>query len=68
MLQPARKGRQFSVLVQTLNRTAYALERKDSLAETNWAVVCTNSGNGALRVLADPSVVVPQGFYRTRQW
>jgi hypothetical protein len=68
MLQPARKGSQFSVLLQTLNRKSYALERKDSLAETNWTVVCTNSGNGVLRMLADPSALAPQRFYRTRQW
>jgi hypothetical protein len=68
MLHPARKGGQFSVLLQTLNRKSYALERKNSLAETNWTVVCTNSGNGALRMLTDPSAVAPQRFYRMLQW
>lgn len=67
MLNPTRKGSQFSVLLQTLCRSSYVLERKDSLAETNWSAVCTNSGNGALRVLADPSAVAPQRFYRTLQ-
>jgi hypothetical protein len=68
MLSPTRRGGQFSVLLQTLERRSYVLERKDSLAETNWVALCTNRGNGALRVLADPSAVAPQRFYRMRQW
>jgi hypothetical protein len=68
LFNPTRQGSRFSALLQTLNRKHYVLERKDSLAETNWSAVCTNSGNGALRLLADPSAVTPQRFYRTRQW
>jgi hypothetical protein len=68
LFNPGWKGGRFSVLQQTLNRKSYALERKDSLAATNWTVICTNSGNGALRLLADPSAAAPQRYYRTRQW
>jgi hypothetical protein len=68
MLNPARKGGQFSVLLQTLYRSSYVLQSKNSLADTNWVVLCTNRGNGALRVLADPSAAAPQRYYRTLQW
>jgi hypothetical protein len=68
MLNPARKASQFSVLMQTLYRSSYVLQSKDSLADTNWVTLCTNRGNGALRVLADPSPVAPQRYYRTLQW
>ena len=57
LMNPARKGDRFSVLLQTLNRKNYALEYKDSLTETNWTTLSTNAGNGALRTLADPSAV-----------
>jgi hypothetical protein len=68
LMNPVRKDDCFSVLLQTLNRKSYALEYKDSLAQTNWSVLSTNAGNGSLRMLADPSAVAPQRFYRTRQW
>jgi hypothetical protein len=68
LMNPARNGGWFSVLLQTLNRRSYALECKDSLAETNWTILSTNAGNGALKTLADPSAAAPQRFYRTRQW
>ena len=68
LMSPARKGGRFSVLQQTLSRKSYVLEYKASLAETNWTILSTNAGNGALRMLADPSAAAPQRFYRTRQW
>jgi hypothetical protein len=68
LLNPTRKGNQFSALVQTLNGRNYALEFKDSLAATNWTGVCTNAANGALRVLTDPTATSTQRFYRLRQW
>jgi hypothetical protein len=68
LFNPNKQGSHFSVLLQTLNRKSYVLERKDSLAETNWSTVCTTNGNGALRMLTDPSAATPQRFYRTRQW
>ena len=68
LMSPARKGSQFSTLAQTLNRRAYALECKDSLAATNWLCASTNAGNGALRILTDQTATETQRFYRLRQW
>ena len=68
LLNPARNGNQFSVLVQTLNGRNYALEFNDSLAATNWTGVCTNAGNGALRSLTDSTATGARRFYRLRQW
>ena len=56
-----------ATLVQTLNRRSYALEYSDSLAPPNWAPVCTNAGNGALRILTDPRAIGTPRFYRMRQ-
>jgi hypothetical protein len=59
---------QFSTRVQTLNRKCYALECNSSLAATNWTALCTNAGNGALRILTDQNATGLQRFYRMRQW
>jgi uncharacterized lipoprotein YddW (UPF0748 family) len=68
LMNPSRKGRQFSTLVQTLSRKTYALEYCDSLAAPNWAAVCTNAGNGALQTLTDSQAIGAPRFYRMRQW
>ena len=68
LLNPARKGSRFSALVQTLNRKSYALECKNALAAANWTALYTNTGNGALRILTDPTASGTQRFYRMRQW
>ena len=68
LLNPARRGSQFSALVQTLHRKHYALEFVDSVVETNWAGICTNAGNGALQIVTDPGATASQRFYRLRQW
>jgi len=68
LLHSTRQGGAFSALVQTLNRTSYALEFNDSLASPNWNAVSTNAGNGALEVLSDPAATSAQRFYRMRQW
>jgi hypothetical protein len=67
LFDPAKQGKRFSVLLQTLNRKGYVLESKGSLADTDWTPACTNSGNGALKMLADPAAAAPRLFYRTRQ-
>jgi hypothetical protein len=66
MLNPVRNGDRFTVIAQTLNRRNYALEFKDALTATNWTALPATSGNGALRVLADPDAAAPQRFYRVR--
>ncbi len=68
LLNPAWNADQFSALAQTLSPKNYALEYNESLTTTNWTTLSTNAGNGALRVLADPSAPVSQRFYRLRQW
>ena len=68
LLNPARNGNQFSALVQTLSRKCYALEANSSLASTNWTCLSTNAGNGALRILTDPTATGLRRFYRMRQW
>ncbi len=68
LLWPAKKGSQFTAAVQTLARGTYALEYKDSLAATNWTDACIQPGNGALRILTDPTATGTQRFYRMRQW
>ncbi|HOX56131.1 MAG TPA: family 10 glycosylhydrolase [Candidatus Paceibacterota bacterium] len=68
LLNPAWNGSRFSASVQTLARMNYALEYKDSPTAATWTCVCTNSGNGALRILTDPSASGASRFYRMRQW
>jgi hypothetical protein len=68
LLNAVRKGSRFSALVQTVNRRTYVLERSDCMPGTNWTGVCTNAGNGALRVLTDPEATASQRFYRMQQW
>ena len=68
LLNAVRKGSRFSALVQTVNRKTYVLARSDCLPGTNWTGVCTNTGNGALRVLTDPGATASQRFYRMQQW
>jgi len=68
LMLPVRQGDVFSAVVQTLNGRSYALQYKDSLTATNWATVCTNAGNGALRLLTDPTATATQRFYRMQQW
>jgi sugar lactone lactonase YvrE len=67
LLLPSRKGTSFSVLFQTFNRKNYSLESINSLTTTNWTAVSTVSGNGALRLLTDPTATATQRFYRLRQ-
>jgi hypothetical protein len=68
LMLPVRKDGRFNVRLQTLNRKSYALEYKDSLTATNWTTLSTNAGNGALRILTDPTATATQRFYRMRQW
>ena len=65
---PVKSGSRFTALLQTLNRKTYAIEFKDFLLQTNWTALSTNTGNGALRLLLDPSASSSGRFYRARQW
>ena len=68
LLNPILQRGRFSVLVQTLHRKNYALDRGTSLTIPNWSGLSTNTGNGALELLLDPTATGPQRFYRLRQW
>ena len=67
-LSPRHQGAGFSAVLQTLNRKHYALDHANSLSPNSWTSLTTNSGNGALELLADPDANTPQRFYRMRQW
>jgi hypothetical protein len=58
----------YTTLVQSLYRKSYALDYKTSIAATNWTTASTNTGNGALRMLSDPSAVGSERYYRMHQW
>ena len=64
--QPSWRGSRFTMWAQTLNRMNYALDFKTTLAAADWMPVSTNAGNGALKMLFDPSATAPQRFYRMR--
>ncbi|HSU54791.1 MAG TPA: hypothetical protein VLT36_12085, partial [Candidatus Dormibacteraeota bacterium] len=64
----AQKSGRFTALLQTANRHDYTVEFKDALTAPSWTPLSTNSGNGALRPVLDPSASGPQRFYRVRQW
>ena len=68
LLNPALQGGTFSALGQTLYRRTYAFEYKDSLTNTIWTPLSTNTGNGALRLWKDSPAPSRQGFYHLRQW
>jgi hypothetical protein len=68
LFSPTWNGNRFNALIQTLNRKNYALEYKDQATATNWTALSTVTGNGALRLLNDPSAADAQRFYRVRQW
>jgi GH25 family lysozyme M1 (1,4-beta-N-acetylmuramidase) len=68
LLNPACKSASFKAIIQTLGRRNYALDYRNSLTASNWTALSTNAGNGALRVLVDPTATAAQRFYRMRQW
>jgi hypothetical protein len=68
MFQPRRQGTDFTVLVSTLARRHYALERLEALGATNWIGLPAVNGNGAVLRLNDPDANDAHRFYRVRQW
>jgi hypothetical protein len=65
---PNRSGNTFSVGVSTMAGHVYALEYKDSMAESSWKLLPRIAGTGRAAVLIDPVAVGPQRFYRIRRW
>jgi len=68
LFAPVWNGGGFSALVQTLNRKTYALNFKTSLSGSNWTALPGVTGNGALRLLRDPSAGGVGRFYRSQQF
>jgi alpha-tubulin suppressor-like RCC1 family protein len=67
LYSPMRKGGEFSALLRTRHGKNYALEFRNTFT-TNWNSLPAVTGNGALRLLMDPSASTPRRFYRVRQW
>jgi hypothetical protein len=64
LLHPAWNGGQFSAVIQTMYRNSYSLEFSSSPGSANWTALPAVTGNGALRLIADPAATAPQRFYR----
>ena len=58
----------FSFSLPTHSGRVYALEFKNSLADSNWTALPLVAGNGGVKALTDPSATSAQRFYRVRQW
>jgi hypothetical protein len=58
----------FSVSLSTQNGRVYALECKESLADTAWIPLPLIAGTGQERTLTDPMATGTRRFYRVRRW
>ncbi len=67
LVSPTWAGNRFTALIQTWNRRHYDFEFNGALGATNWTNLLSFSGNGALRLLQDSTVPLPQKFYRVIQ-
>ncbi len=56
-----------SVQVHTFSGKTYVLESKDSLADADWSVLQTITGDGTRKSLTDTNATVPHRYYRVRQ-
>ena len=56
----------FQVSIPTVNGANYAVEFTDSLANSNWIVLSTITGDGTLKTVSDPMAGHAQRFYRAR--
>jgi hypothetical protein len=68
LVSPYCAGGSFSVSVPSQNGRVYALEYKNSLADTAWTGLPLVAGTGATLVLNDPNATTSQRFYRVRRW
>ena len=67
LLNPSWRNGRFTTEIQTLNRTTYVLEYKDELGSATWLPLSGVPGNGALKMLTDPSAHQRTRFYRLRR-
>jgi hypothetical protein len=63
-----RTGPAFSLEIPTQNGRVYALEYKQTLADTNWLALPLSAGKGGVQTLADPPAFDDSRFYRVRSW
>jgi hypothetical protein len=65
---PALSNGHFLASIQTQPARVYALEYKNSLADTNWVALPLVAGTGKIVTLRDPTATSSQRFYRVRRW
>jgi hypothetical protein len=68
LLHPLWQRGQFRSWIQTLLPNYYVLQYKNSLRAPNWSAFPSVQGNGALRLLVDPSAPATNRFYRLQVW
>ena len=67
LTDPRRENGDFTVFIPTQSGRVYALEYKESLADTNWTTLPLVAGTGRKVSLDDPQPRI-QRFYRVRYW
>ncbi|MEJ0090787.1 MAG: hypothetical protein WDM80_13720 [Limisphaerales bacterium] len=68
LVDPIKGISAFQVSLPTQSGKVYALEYKNSMAETQWSALPLVAGNGAILVLTDSTATNSQRFYRVRRW
>jgi alpha-tubulin suppressor-like RCC1 family protein len=68
MTNPAIGANGFSVSLSSQSGRVYALEHKNSLADSNWTASPLVAGTGGQLTLIDRAVTNSQRFYRVRRW
>ena len=58
----------FLVSIPTQSGRVYRWEYKNTLTDTNWTPLPLVPGNGAIKLMSDPTLTGSQRFYRVRQW
>jgi alpha-tubulin suppressor-like RCC1 family protein len=65
---PVLVSNRFTLALPTQSGKVFALEYRNSLADTNWTALPLVAGNGTNLLLTDPAATNPQRFYRVRRW
>jgi alpha-tubulin suppressor-like RCC1 family protein len=68
MTNPAMGAKGFSVSLPSQSGRVYAMERKNSLPDSNWTAFPLVQGTGGQITLIDHAVTNSQRFYRVRRW
>jgi hypothetical protein len=67
-MDPIKGISTFQVSLPTQSGKVYALEYKNSMAETQWSALPLVAGSGAILMLTDSTATNSQRFYRVRRW